>query len=393
MGECGGSSGVNYRLYLANQKYNMIEDCYHIFEDCSFFGRETTYLQERLLLNINDKKESKIKSFFKRNSFIVYLFKVIKERKARIWIKAVGDKFQFRAEDKYLFHDVDSAYAFLKVYNYPNSYLVYHQQGGLYSEWKAFSGDNSKILRGYFDILLKYTLKEIRGLFFPSKGAEEVFLEDEPEFKELVTMKSGCILYNGFSICDKEKKYSKKIEDIFNGIGNCKIFTTIASLNYAKGVERIPQYLSKVKEEDIPFKWIVLGDGSRASSLEKEISMYDLWDNTIWIREYIEHDDVLAILSRSDFYIMFHRWSIFDYSTIEAMSLGAIPILTPVGGNKEVIDDKEQIGLFVYDFSDISGLRNVMENYEIIKSNCINFEKEKFSEKRFLERYKVVLEG
>ncbi|MCD8109529.1 MAG: hypothetical protein LUE14_05450 [Clostridiales bacterium] len=41
----------------------------------------------------------------------------------------------------------------------------------------------------------------------------------------------------------------------------------------------------------------------------------------------VPHNDVLSILSKTDFYILFHRFSIFDFATIEAMSQGKMQSL------------------------------------------------------------------
>lgn len=168
----------------------------------------------------------------------------------------------------------------------------------------------------------------------------------------------------------------------FDGI----VFCTVSALNEAKGVERIPQYLAQIKRQH-SLKWVIVGNGIKAEELQTEIAKNGLSENTIWQKAPLPHDEILRIFLITDFYIMFHKFSIFDYSTIEAMAYGNIPILTPVGGNKEVIFDNN--GLFVEEFNNSDGFENYFSSIDIpsIKRRNQEIQETRFSNFAFLKRY------
>ena len=84
---------------------------------------------------------------------------------------------------------------------------------------------------------------------------------------------------------------------------------------------------------------------------------------------------------------MLHKYSIFDLSTLEAMHYGNIPILTPVGGNKEVII--EDNGLFVSNFDDASSFIEVVKMGKVdeMKKKNSSIQSNLFDDRAFLQRY------
>ena len=125
----------------------------------------------------------------------------------------------------------------------------------------------------------------------------------------------------------------------------------------------------------------------QATEVEKQIDKYQLKDNIIWKKERVKHFELMQLLSVSDFYILLHRFSIFDLSTLEAMHYGNIPILTPVGGNKEVIIDGN--GLLVSDFSDVDSFIEMIQSDEMeaMRAKNMSIQKRMFDDKAFLQRY------
>lgn len=96
------------------------------------------------------------------------------------------------------------------------------------------------------------------------------------------------------------------------------------------------------------------------------------------------------MMSQCDFYILFHKQSVFDLSTLEAMHYGNIPILTPVGGNKEMIE--EGSGFFVDDFTDASELLTAIHDDKIEYRKQMNrdLQMSKFDEYSMLVRYSTL---
>ena len=74
------------------------------------------------------------------------------------------------------------------------------------------------------------------------------------------------------------------------------------------------------------------------------------------------------------------------------MAYGNIPILTCVGGNKEVVVNGN--GSFVSDFSDISEIAELMDEFTVsdLKEKNRRIQFEMFSEKAFLEYYYNMIE-
>ena len=74
------------------------------------------------------------------------------------------------------------------------------------------------------------------------------------------------------------------------------------------------------------------------------------------------------------------------------MAYGNIPILSCVGGNKEVIVNDN--GCFVTDFADVSELHDLLSRNTVseLKNRNRQLQLERFSEKAFLEYYYKMIE-
>lgn len=362
-GPTGGPAGVNIRLYEANRKLKYFDKLINIFKD--------KILEEDCELTI------KLNSM----SFESYFIKL-------------NDYYRFTDEDVYIFHDLQSVENFYNVFKPSKTMLVYHQQGSLYKEWQFFTGKSDPKFEIRCNNLMKWVFNNIKFVGFPSKGSIESIIESDPSLKEVVDSANKRILYNG---CDCEENIipqTKTARTIIDCINSKEIpsFITAATLNEAKGVERIPEYLSKIKEKYGELLWIVIGSGIKEEELLENVKKYDLESNMLWIKERIPHNDLLAIYQYTDFYILTHRFSIFDYATIEAMHYGNIPILTYVGGNKEMI--VENSGIFINDLASIAEFDEFMENEDIniAREKNINMSIEQFSERAFLKGYLDVVE-
>jgi glycosyltransferase involved in cell wall biosynthesis len=218
-------------------------------------------------------------------------------------------------------------------------------------------------------------------------------MESDKRISEVLENKKYKILYNGVDVSVKEITSVSDIpyyDKIISAIG--PRFISVSTLNYAKGVERIPRYLASVRLVYPDFRWIIIGNGIRKNELQKNIVRYGLDNNVIWIDYPIPNDVVLKILSLTDYYIMLHRWSIFDLATLEAMGMGNIPILSNVGGNVEVIMDNN--GELVNEGNIDCILDYVNETYlenEYLKQKNREIQEKNFSLKSMLQSYKNII--
>ena len=400
----GGPGGVNYRLYLANKKYKMIRNTYHLFKD------KIIDTDNQLIDIFIEKKESNnyLPPFFRKilklfiNKiplliFLKYLFhEIIRLSKIRKYIKLLSNRYKFNNNDIYIFHEIESASVFLKLFNFKNNLLVYHQQGSIYYELKSFTKVSSFFLKFFLDHILLYTFEKIVYIGFPSFGAYKALLNtsNNKKINKCLKGKKVTIFYNGFT--EEKKLENIKHEPLFDikikeKLKDCELsFITVAALNEAKGVERIPQYLYKIKKTGKNIIWILIGDGIKAKEIEKNIKKYELKENVFWIKKRLPHSDILYLFNLTDFYILFHRFSIFDFSTIESMAYGNIPILSNVGGNKEIII--KQNGLLVENFNNIDDFLKIITIKDELKRLNRKLQKKYFSSYSFLERYSNFIE-
>lgn len=387
-GNTGGGSGGMYRLYRANQTYRLIDNIYFVFGDRVVYGMEDC---GALATRPGGERAFPFRRLKKYAPQFLFSWKkrVDLEQKHKQYCKylrTLNLKYHFSADDIYIFHDFQLAHAFTKLYAYPNCTMVFHAQGSLYNEWAASSGHHSEFIRNYYNREFSRTVKKLTYLGFPSKGAEESLVSSEPSLRQVVEDANRIYLYSGITCPSIDASELPQWIRELSQTAAYK-FATVAALNTAKAVERIPAYLGVLKRKGYDFKWVLVGQGVQAAEVQLEIERNGIEENVIWIQDYIAHDDILKLFSVTDFYILFHRYSIFDLSTLEAMHYGNIPILTPIGGNKEVILDNN--GLLVSDFGDTSGLERLLacEDLSDWKSKNQVIQDTYFSSKKFLQQY------
>lgn len=385
-GASGGGHGVEYRLYLADRKYDLFKrTVIYVFGDRVIEGKEKI---DDIIEQKDVKKQSALRVGIKR--FIPSKLRIAKMEKRfndlKNYLFALDCKYHFDSEDIFICHDFRIAYAFVNAFTNNNCALVYHMQGSIYNEWSSETGIQSVKMRSYYNEILSDVASKVKYFCFPSKGTEESLIGSEPLLTSVIEATSRRYLYNGVecpSVNDNE--LPRWISDIKRQ--NVYKFVTVATLNAAKAVERIPEFLYNLNKEGIPFLWILVGNGIKADEVEKQILKFQLNNQVIWKKNGILHEELMKLLSVTDFYILFHKYSIFDLSTLEAMHYGNIPILTPVGGNKEVIINGN--GLFVDDFSNVKPFIEMLKDsdMESLKRRNSDIQNMNFNDEAFLRRY------
>ncbi|MBQ9761949.1 MAG: glycosyltransferase [Oscillospiraceae bacterium] len=390
LGPVGGGTGVNFKLYLANKQYGMIDNCYHIFTDQVIAPGTAEVSYSKLGSAAKSQKKGVMALLTRMGAAWIAKHQNYRKR-IRVYLRQLNEQYHFNGRDVFLFQDVESAHEFMDLYPFTKTVLIYHQQGSLYNEWQAFNFVELPAYRKYLNKYSEKVYQKVKVLAFPSMGAKDSLLQSEPYFEKVLGSRSIDVLYNGFTKpelpadSDLIQELRSKLES-FEGYK----FATVSALNEAKGVERIPQYLAEVGKKH-PFRWVIVGNGVKAEELEANIAKYGIADSVIWIRDPMPHDDILKIFSMTDHYILFHRFSIFDYSTIEAMAYGNIPVLTPIGGNKEVIFGDN--GVFVDDFSDTSPFEAQKKiPMAELKEKNMALQNQHFSDEAFLARYQALVE-
>jgi glycosyltransferase involved in cell wall biosynthesis len=163
-------------------------------------------------------------------------------------------------------------------------------------------------------------------------------------------------------------------------------------------VEQIPKVLSGYRQlTGRKIYWILVGSGEMEDEVEKNINLYLHEDEYTWYRKRFDNqDNIFALFKRADFYTMMHKVSVFDLSTLQAMSYGCIPLLSNVGGNKELCGFDNGILVDVENAkTDLSTYfdKNEWDDSALERKKCKNMEivRERFNNKAFLNGYKEVL--
>ncbi len=104
-------------------------------------------------------------------------------------------------------------------------------------------------------------------------------------------------------------------------------------------VESLIEVAKRYKNKS--FKVGIIGDGSERKSIEKMVTSEILDNLEIKLYGTKNHDDVLKILKDCDYSIFFSTAEAISLALLETMSLGIIPVCTPVGGLAEVVKDSE----------------------------------------------------
>ncbi len=367
----GGGKGVTYRLFVANRKYQLIENMYFVFGDT---------LIEQNTDNIVTFDDSEVLA-----GGISGLMK---------FYTLLDEKLRFSSDDVYIFHDFACFYAMKNAVNHiDRTCAVYHGQGSLFHEAAAFGLNPGDEYRSRCNILTEYVLSNAQMVCFPSEGAKEAFIStSDDHIVRILKYCEGRILYNGCSPTVSEDPVIAPdiLELIEKKKTTGRIFISVATINEAKGVERLPVFF-KDYGKDNDYLWIIVGDGSKSEELSEGIK--EIMDHVLWIREPMPNKAIIELYEKADYYILAHRISIFDFATIEAMHMGTVPILTPIGGNKEVICQDN--GFFLNN-DDIGDSRVFVEweekqNIDDLKRANIEIAQAHFSEKSMLEGYESLV--
>lgn len=337
----------------------------------------------------NSFKQCKLKySFFKRNSFDRMKRRLLGELFGGIEF-AVG--FAKREKNTaYITHDYAVAFG---LYLLKKKYvLVSHLQGTRVEE-KINNGENISFI--YSRIIQYCENKSFSNAYyvcFPSKGAYDHFCMSEQKTILKENFKCGPVLYNTIYKIPRESIYKNL------NLEKDKItFLSIGQLTIAKGVDRCLDFLKVfLRDYEKDCRWIIVGDGPlrekvllRAAIIEKDHRNFKL----IYI-EKCNYAQMQYIERISDLYLMLHRVSIFDLSTLEMMKKGKGIILSRVGGNIEY-NFYENI-FYIEDDDYNNSVKSLMEKieYKNLKTwgelNRKTYN-EKFSNENFLRSYQNVL--
>ena len=145
------------------------------------------------------------------------------------------------------------------------------------------------------------------------------------------------VIYNGIAELEGNNTANQQLRKKLSLSEDTLILGTIARLDPIKNHRLLISSFAKVHNKYPKSILLIVGDGEMRSNLEKLVKQLDISDKVIFTgfqvnpAEYLQLMDIFLLPSLSEGTAM---------TLLEAMSLSKACIVTDVGGNPEIIEDK-----------------------------------------------------
>lgn len=293
-----------------------------------------------------------------------YLFQSIvkrsfKGRRDKINQRLFQLYFLLHPHTYYITHDIYTAKLLAKMHRKYS--LVYHQQGPIVQEKLNFGEQLSEDQIQYMHEIERMAFENAVSVHFPSKGAEDMYFDNEYASCKRKNVHIGQPLYNTIPTEQLQKITGLKAEK------DKLTFFSLGTLTSAKGQDQVIgalEHLVAITTNKI--RYIIVGSGPMSEQITKrcnELAKKNKHFEFIYYPQ-MTHAEVMYIHSIADIYIMLHRISIFDFATLEAMVNRCAVVLSFVGGNIDF--NKDENILFVNKPKDIEVL--LKADIETLKS-------------------------
>lgn len=181
-------------------------------------------------------------------------------------------------------------------------------------------------------------LKLLNKIFFKYKLIHVITISDEckQSYSDFYTLDNAILLYNGRSLDGKSESFHE-VETQLKGLKTSSgdmLFVHIARYHQQKNQSLLIDVFNRLDNEGKEFQLLILGDWSfcnEAKQLKKRacdrIHFLGTKNN---VQDYLYCADAFCLTS---------IYEGLPISLLEALSCGCVPICTPVGGIKDVIQD------------------------------------------------------
>ena len=276
-------------------------------------------------------------SFYEDNKFTL-------DRKNDLWdlfgaVKFVKQKTKNDKNCVYVTHDYGTAFG---LYLLGKKYvLVSHIQGARVEEKRNFGEAFSKLSAWIIQYCEKQAFANAHKVCFPSDGAYEYFCKSPFKTIKAGEFVKGETLYNTL--------YAHPAPEKVDGIekaDDCTTFLSIGQLTHAKGMDRHPDFFDcLLKNSSKNIRYIFVGRGVLEKAILQQLGEIKAqYPNFDYIHvPKCTYPQIQFLQNISDVYLMLHRISIFDLSTLESMCKGKPVILSNVGGNPEFNRNKNMV--------------------------------------------------
>lgn len=282
----------------------------------------------------------------------------------------------------YVCHEYATGYA-LSLLN-KKYILVVHTQGTRVDEKLALGEKMSASEMKVIKKCEKQAIEKAVYTCFPSKGAEEIYFSSKHCLINKDNVSVGPCLYNTVYVEVTPEKVERVEYD-----ENCLTFLSVGTLTSAKGQDNVCTFMRNfLRQYTGQVRWICVGKGPLCDNIiemTNELSKEYVNFEYIYIPK-LPFAQVQYLYSIADIYIMLHRISVFDLSTLEAMKNSCAIVLSKIGGNIEyniednIIYAEDSIDC-LFDKEKVNSLK---EKNKYIYNNY-------FSEKCFKKRYENLI--
>lgn len=287
----------------------------------------------------------------------------------------------------YITHDYGTAFG-LAILGKRFIYIS-HLQGPRVEEKISFNEFISKTDAMIIKFCENYVFKRAFYVCFPSTGAMKHYFSSKHRSIEYKETRIGPTLYNTLYANPEITPYNdlKRDDDVIT-------FISIGALTNAKGVDLIPEFFQEyLRLEKRNVRWIIIGEGALENNITSNAELLiNAHQNFSYIHiKSCSYAETNYLMDISDIYIMYHRVSIFDFATLEAMKKGKAIILSGNGGNIE-FNVEDNIVIHNGDNHRTSSLILNLAREEAGNKNKEIYDKY-FSNERFIVSYKKILDN
>ncbi|MFD1557177.1 glycosyltransferase [Paraburkholderia silviterrae] len=309
-------------------------------------------------------------------------------RLADLWAGAFFaiSKTKDESDAAYITHDYATAFG-LAILGKKFVY-VSHLQGPRVEEKYNYNEKFTRLDRRIVNFCERFVFKRAHYVCFPSVGAKDYYFASPYRSLEQKHVRIGPVLYNTLYADPIPERVSSISED-----RESLTFISVGALTSAKGIDQLPAFFDEfLKMHTGNVRWIVVGNGPlKEQFLHVTAELAKRHDRlAIHLVESCAYSQVRYLMSISDVYIMFHRISIFDLATLEAMKDGKCIVLSNVGGNPEF----NKTGNIIFHESDNRDTATRLTNANILdlKSRNKSAYERYFSNTVFVESYHGVID-
>lgn len=276
-------------------------------------------------------------SFYEENKFNL-------KRKNDLWdlwgaIEFVFEKTKNEQNYAYITHDYGSAVGLALLGK--RYVLVSHIQGSRVEEKLNFGEKFTDISKLIIQFCENFAFKNAVAVCFPSEGAYKYFCNSKYKTIKNNEFNFGGVLYNTLYAYPEPAT----VENISRDESKLT-FLSVGQLTTAKGMDKHTLFFDKLLQvTNKNIRYIFVGKGPLENSI---IANLDKLKNKYLNFEYIHikgctYPQMQYLQNISDVYLMLHRISIFDLTTLELMNKSKCVILSEVGGNPEFNRDENII--------------------------------------------------